>query len=104
MDKIDFFESFFIQTQEFELALNRIRTLNSALKVSTERLLKSLRELKLLIGDKPVCPICFDPTTTMYVVVPCGHCICRDCRQRLANPPRCFSCRGPVDNTLRLYL
>ena len=50
--------------------------------------------------NEPLCPICFEAAVT-HCMNPCGHTVCEQCLKRQKNI--CFMCRGPIENTIRLY-
>lgn len=50
--------------------------------------------------NEPLCPICFEAAVT-HCMNPCGHTVCEQCLKRQKHA--CFMCRGPIENTLRLY-
>lgn len=50
--------------------------------------------------NEPLCPICFEAAVT-HCMNPCGHTVCEHCLKRQKNA--CFMCRGPIENTIRLY-
>ena len=106
-DKLDFLQKFFNDTKEYDLMLERAKRLNGDLKVATRKILSGLKDLKRITGGyRPSCTICFEPAKIMYALLPCAHTLCRQCKLKLFenNPPRCFSCRTIVGNTLRLYI
>jgi len=54
------------------------------------------------------CPICFEATTALVALVPCGHRTCVTCAGELGageigSQVACPTCRRPVASTLRLY-
>lgn len=49
----------------------------------------------------PSCPICYENNVT-HAVLPCGHCICEDCKKKLLST--CFHCRSPVVKINRIYI
>lgn len=49
----------------------------------------------------PSCPICYENDVT-HAVLPCGHCICEDCKKKVLTT--CFQCRSPVVKINRIYI
>lgn len=49
----------------------------------------------------PSCPICYEKDIG-YVAIPCGHCLCEDCRRKILST--CFQCRTPVLKLNRIYI
>lgn len=49
----------------------------------------------------PSCPICYEKDVT-HAVLPCGHCICDDCKKKVLTT--CFQCRSPVVKINRIYI
>jgi len=66
-----------------------------------------LHDMRHQIGsdDMPVgtCPICYDAAVS-HCLTPCGHCLCDACLERDTARERCFMCRTPVSQIIKLYL
>ena len=94
------------KSEAFGTEMEKIRTLNSDLKHKIEQLLSSLGALKghvLIDTQDKKCAICYTRART-HAFVPCGHITCQSCSRRAAQRNRCFTCRQPVEATLRVYL
>ena len=94
------------KAKDFDSHLTRIRTLNDQLISRSEKLLIEISGLLDKVQTKPPknCPICFARPIAM-VFVSCGHCVCQECATRCKNGrARCFTCRAPVLDIIRVYL
>ena len=93
------------RAREFDQNLTRIKTLNDQLVSRSEKLLSELNGLieKVHTKEKKKCQICL--TRPMAVAfVACGHCVCEACATRCRNGrARCFTCRQPVLDIIKLY-
>ena len=93
------------KAKDFELHLNRVQTLNTQLISRSEKLLSELSSLleKVQNNDKK-CNICTIRPIRM-VFVGCGHCVCIECCNKCKNGrARCFTCRAPVLDAIKVYL
>lgn len=55
-----------------------------------------------LKADKKLCPICFDKEVAV-ACVPCGHTICADCCSKTTTTRLCHSCRGRVNQHIKIF-
>ena len=89
---------------EFDKHLVRVKKYNDDLVQKSERVLHSVTEL--LGSAKPTakknCAVCYTRERT-HAVLPCGHVFCENCAQRAARG-RCFNCRQPIQETIRVYV
>jgi hypothetical protein len=92
--------------EEFSVHLKTLQTVNSGLQSSCE---KALTALQALVGSPPlapkiVCSTCCTRERT-HCLLPCGHAAyCEGCATRAERRGRCFTCRGPVEGKLRVYI
>ena len=47
------------------------------------------------------CPICFEPTNEGYVLNPCGHTLCSDCKDLVSE---CPTCKKEIKGRIRQYV
>ena len=96
------------QSKEFDEQLTRIKTLNDGLMNRSEKLLTELAGLLERVckkDDPPKCGVCFTRLKT-HCFVPCGHLVaCYQCSERAKSRsnPRCFLCRAPITDTIRVF-
>ena len=93
------------RAKDFDSSLVRIKTLNDQLISRSEKLLCELNSLleKVQSKEPKKCSICFTRPVSQ-VFVSCGHTVCIDCAQRCKNGrARCFTCRKPVLDVIRVY-
>ena len=89
----------------FDEKLGKVKRMNSDLRVRAEKL---LTEIKILVGtavtSKKLCQVCYTQERT--VVFGCGHLFCLPCSERAhrRDPPRCFTCRAPLECSFKIYL
>ena len=68
-------------------------------------IIKSLNNLNV----SNTCPLCLTNKIEMYIE-PCGHCCCRNCKDRLlkyegsCRDANCFICRKRINNFNSIYL
>ena len=92
----------------FSTHIERVKRLNDELQAKAAAFLSAIDSLKgsmMVDTATPKCAICFTrPRERCFV--PCGHVVCSNCAQRAnqRNPPRCFTCRQPVQDTIRIFL
>ena len=93
------------RAKEFDENLIRCRTLNNQVLSRTEKLLDELNNLveKVQKKDSKKCNICFTrPVTVCFVS--CGHCLCENCAERCkAGRNKCFTCRTPITNIIKIF-
>jgi len=56
-------------------------------------------------AEEVMCVVCMD-APKQYTIMPCGHvCACAACAQRLLDEgtPCCPVCRGPIQDTMRVF-
>ena len=93
------------KAKDFDSSLVRIKTLNDQLITRSEKLLCEMSCLLEKVKGKDVkkCSICFTRPVTQ-VFVNCGHTVCVECAERCKNGrARCFTCRKPVLDVIRVY-
>ena len=90
---------------EFDTALCKVKKTNDELLNRAEKTLQNITELMGTCGTTPVkkCTVCYT-REVQTVLVPCGHTFCTSCAARAETRGRCHTCRGRVDNTMRVYI
>ena len=93
------------RAKEFDSNLTRVRVLNEQLISRSEKLLKELDELMEKVKQKDIkkCPICVTRPASR-VFVSCGHVVCENCSDRAKQRARCFTCRAPILDIIKVYL
>lgn len=102
----DLAKKFHDKATEFGVHLASINTLNDEVKVRTEKLLVSIEKLMgtQSIAAKISCSVCYTRERT-HAILPCGHAgICEGCATRAQQRNRCFTCRGRIEEVVRIYL
>ena len=87
---------------EFDKILRTLTHINSDLKDRCEKAIEVLSKF----GKKQelTCSVCCTRART-HLFLPCAHGgFCDACSTRGVRRGRCFTCRGPVDSTLRIFL
>ena len=92
----------------FGTQIELISKLNTEMREKIDAFLTALQTIRgSIFVDTAVvkCSICYTRERTQ-AFVPCGHVVCRNCSQRASarNPPRCFTCRAPIQETHRIFL
>ena len=91
---------------EFDGHLGNLKALNGEMKQRLEKILAGMSELcgNRSLSARIACSICCSrPRTHCYT--PCGHGgFCQACAQRGQTRNRCHTCRGIVDDILRVYM
>ena len=92
------------QAKDFDARLTRVQTLNSQLMTRSEKLLVELGGLLEKVNkDVKKCAICFTRPVS-HVFINCGHTVCNECCERCKNGrARCFTCRQPVLDAIKVY-
>ena len=92
---------------EFNVHLTRIKRINDELIAKSEKAVDALGKLTAAVRHTDIkkCTVCYTRERTVCIV-PCGHMFCLNCgeRAKARNPPRCFTCRGRIVDTLRVYI
>ena len=94
------------KTVELDKHLRNLTTVNTALKEKCEKALGALRDLcgSNSLAVQISCSVCFTRERT-HAFLPCGHGgLCEGCATRGVRRGRCFTCRGPVEGSIRIYL
>lgn len=95
------------KSAEFDVHLCRIKKVNDELIGKTQKAVEALGKLTEAVRrtDIKKCSVCYTRERTMCLV-PCGHVFCSNCgdRARSRDPPRCFTCRARIVDTLRIYV
>ena len=93
------------KTVEFSAHLNNLSAVNDGLKQKCEEALTALQSLSGgSVATRITCNICYTRERT-HALIPCGHGgFCQACAQRGQTRNRCFTCRGVVDDILRVYM
>jgi hypothetical protein len=89
---------------EFDGALSKVKRTNDELIAKAQKALDSVGEL---IGcthtaTPKKCSVCYTRDVS-FTAIPCGHTFCESCATRAARS-RCHTCRGRVDDTMRVYV
>jgi len=91
---------------EFDGFLANVKNLNSELAERSDKLLLAITELvgNVSADTTKLCAVCYTRERTH--VLGCGHVLCGSCcdRAKRRNPPRCFTCRQPIEQIIRIYL
>ena len=54
---------------------------------------------------KTECPVCFEPMKTRWMIMPCGHSFCGDCKDSDMYAAKiCPTCRGKVERHHQVFL
>jgi len=90
---------------EFNLHLRKVTKLSEALASRSAEVLVAMHEM---IGaarppTKEKCAVCYTRDRAV-AFVPCGHVFCTSCAERGQRANRCFTCRQPVDEKIRVYI
>ena len=96
------------KSSSFAAEIEKIQKVNSDMKAKIQKFLIGLESMKQTLHPsrgQSKCAICFT-RERQAVFVPCGHVVCSSCSSRALNrnPPRCFTCRTPIQDALRIYL
>ena len=99
-------KKFHEKSTAFGVHLASINTLNDEVKERTEKLLTAIEQLTgtQSIAAKISCSVCYTRDRT-HAILPCGHGgICAGCATRAQQRNRCFTCRGRIEEVVRIYL
>ena len=89
---------------ELDSQLKNLTKTNSELISKCEKCLIILKEFTVNETLQKQCSVCCQNEST-HIVCPCGHGnFCESCSLRSQRRNRCFTCRGTVENTMRIYL
>jgi len=93
------------KSKELDVHIVKLKKANDELCERADTVLTSLQEL---VGSvrKPreTCNVCYS-RPRQFAVLPCGHAgLCESCSARAQSRGRCFSCRGPIEQVVRIYL
>ena len=94
------------KTVELDGQLTNLKQINDELRDRTERVLAALSELNgsRSLATRITCSCCYSRPRT-HCFLPCGHGgFCDHCIERGRRRSRCFTCRGAVENVLRVYI
>ena len=82
-----------------------LKELNDALIDRSKKVLEALESFVGTVVTKPkTCNVCYSRPRT-HVFLPCGHGgFCLSCCERGQSRNRCFTCRGRVDSTLKVFV
>ena len=87
---------------DLEKLLNNLSSINSDLKNRCGRAIEALSNL--IQPPKAKCSVCCTRDAAC-VFIPCGHGgFCEACAVRAERRGRCFTCRGPIQSTLRIFI
>jgi len=102
----DLLKGIHAKAKDFESSLVRIKTLNDGLINRSEKL---MHEIGLMVDkihkkeEPPKCSICYTRPRAMCFVS-CGHVTCEECAERArTGRMRCFTCRTPITDIIRVY-
>ena len=72
-------------------------------KTCADELISDVETLEFFFARDNLCSICYVRTPSF--ALGCGHILCGNCKDRAVNrdPPRCFSCRKPVESVIKLF-
>ena len=91
---------------EFNEMLASLQTLNTEVR---DRISQVLEKIKAMSGSNSLraqiaCSICASRPRT-HIFLPCGHGgFCHGCAERGHRRGRCHTCRGTVDDILKVFL
>ena len=83
---------------ELDNTLKMLASVNNDIK---DRCEKAITALQALTRTNP-CSVCCE-TKLSHAFVPCGHCFCENCSVRGLRRGRCFTCRGTIERTMKVY-
>ncbi|CAE7714942.1 unnamed protein product [Symbiodinium pilosum] len=65
---------------------------------------QALGQVGMPSADVPQCPVCFENKDVSWALVPCGHCVCRDCLCNLRSRSLpCKQCRRHATQAMRVF-
>ena len=93
------------KAKEFEIHLTQIQTLNSELLARSGNINKAMQEMLKSISYSPKkhCTVCY-VRERRVCLIPCGHIFCTNCADRSRRSNKCFTCRGTIENMVRIYM
>ena len=103
------FEDVAVKMHERALELNErlcaLKKVNDDLIDRSKKVLEALEGfVGTVIGKPKTCNVCYSRPRT-HVFLPCGHGgFCLSCCERGATRNRCHTCRGRVDNILKVFV
>ena len=95
-----------LKTVEMNTHLCSLKDLNDELNDRTEKMLTALKNLTgtTSVAAQISCNCCYSRPRT-HALLPCGHGgLCANCCERARRRNRCFSCRGEVEQVVRIFL
>ena len=92
------------KAKEFDRHLTIIKSLNNELLERSEKVQLAIQDMLKTIKYKPkeYCSVCYTREPRICLI-PCGHVFCTACTDRARSRNRCFTCRGTIDNAVRVY-
>ena len=109
MDQTMSFEEVAVKMHERALQLDErlvaLKKVNNDLIDRSKKVLEALEGfVGTVIGKQKTCNVCYSRPRT-HVFLPCGHGgFCLSCCERGQSRNRCFTCRGRVDSTLKVFV
>ena len=91
---------------ELDAQLRNLSRTNADLVVKCQNCLAALKEFtgSNALAAKISCSVCCTRERT-HCLIPCGHGgLCEACAERAVRRGRCFTCRGDVEQLLKVFL
>ena len=90
---------------EFNVHLHKVQKLSEALATRSAEVLVAVHDMIGAVRPhkKEKCAVCYTRDRAV-AFVPCGHVFCPSCADRGQRANRCFTCRQPVDEKIRVYI
>jgi len=84
-----------------EKTLDKVKLLVDEIGVKFDQQTLQLTQVKETLTLSRECKVCLQEAS-LFVLVPCGHTVCGDCRPHLKGS--CHLCRGDIRQTIKLHL
>ena len=90
---------------ELDQHLCELKKANDELRDRSATVLGALSALVGSVAQGPkTCNVCYS-RPRQFALLPCGHATyCEQCSNRAMSRGRCFTCRQPIEQVVRIYL
>ena len=92
------------KSKELDSHLTKLKKANNDLRDSSTQVLTTLGALVGNVAPRQTCNVCYSRPRECCLL-PCGHAgLCLSCGARAQTRGRCFVCRQPIEDVMRIYL